>query len=282
MTPDEYAFLQQFLQQKSGLVLAEDKQYLVESRLTPIARAAGLNGLSALVACLQEEDRPRLADAIIEAMVTNESFFFRDRKPFLAFSEEMVPALRERRPNKKMRIWSAAAAHGQEPYSLAMLVKEQQQHMPGWSFEICATDISKAAIAKAETGLYSQFEVQRGMPIQMLIDNFDQREEMWQVKPEVRAMVKFAAANLIEDFTQLGSFDVIFCRNVLIYFDQEIRNKVLSNLCKSLAPDGYLVLGAAESIVGTDLDLQPAGNFHGLFQFGASREQSAPTLRAVS
>jgi chemotaxis protein methyltransferase CheR len=250
MTPLEYDFLRKSLKEQSGLVLSADKQYLVESRLLPIARKAGLVSLGGLVAALRRGDEA-LMTMVVEAMTTNETFFFRDKLPFENFRTAILPALlAARRASRHIRIWSAAASSGQEPYSLAMMIKELEDSLAGWRIEIVATDLSSGVLRKAQAGIYSQFEVQRGLPIALLIKYFSKVGDMWQIGPELRAMVKFRQFNLLSDFSALGAFDLIFCRNVLIYFDQPTKTNVLNRLGRVAAADGYLVLGAAETVVG--------------------------------
>jgi chemotaxis protein methyltransferase CheR len=250
MTPLEYDFLRKSLKEQSGLVLSADKQYLVESRLLPIARKAGLVSLGGLVAALRRGDEA-LMTMVVEAMTTNETFFFRDKLPFENFRNAILPALlAARRASRHIRIWSAAASSGQEPYSLAMMIKELEDSLAGWRIEIVATDLSNGVLRKAQAGIYSQFEVQRGLPIALLIKYFSKVGDMWQIAPELRAMVKFRQFNLLTDFSTLGTFDLIFCRNVLIYFDQPTKTNVLNRLGRVAAADGYLVLGAAETVVG--------------------------------
>ncbi len=251
MTPLDYDFLRTCLKARSGLVLSADKQYLVESRLLPVARKAGLGNLAELVTALKLAQDPALMTAVVEAMTTNESFFFRDKTPFEHFRSTIMPALlAARRSSRSIRIWSAASATGQEPYSLAMCLKELAAEIAGWRIELLATDLSGEVLDKARSGLYTQFEVQRGLPIQLLIKHFAQFGELWQIAPELRAMVRYRQLNLLADFSQLGSFDLIFCRNVLIYFDQQTKIDVLNRLARVIAGDGYLVLGAAETVVG--------------------------------
>jgi chemotaxis protein methyltransferase CheR len=251
VTPLEYDFLRRSLKERSGLVLTADKQYLVESRLLPIARKAGLASLGGLVAALHRDDSESPMTAVVEAMTTNETFFFRDKVPFENFRTTILPALlAARRSSRVIRIWSAAASSGQEPYSLAMTLKELADTLAGWRIEIVATDLAGGVLQKAQEGIYSQFEVQRGLPIQFLIKYFSKVGDMWQIAPELRAMVKFRHLNLLADFSALGAFDLIFCRNVLIYFDQETKTDVLNRLGRQAAADGYLILGAAETVVG--------------------------------
>ncbi|HEY5064073.1 MAG TPA: protein-glutamate O-methyltransferase CheR [Xanthobacteraceae bacterium] len=266
MTPLDYDFLRRALKQRSGLVLSADKQYLVESRLLPVARKAGLANLGALVEALRSGGNDPLMIAVVEAMATNESFFFRDKIPFEHFRTIIMPALlAARRASRTIRIWCAATSTGQEPYSLAMCLKGMEREIAGWRVEIVATDLSNEVLEKARAGLYSQFEVQRGLPIQLLIKHFTQVGELWQIAPDIRAMVKFWQLNLLSNFSSLGMFDLIFCRNVLIYFDQQTKIGVLENLARVVACDGYLVLGAAETVVGLTDSFKVVGDRHGLY-----------------
>ena len=251
MTPLDYDFLRKCLKERSGLVLAGDKEYLVESRLLPVARRAGFANLGELVAALKVAPDAALMTAVVEAMTTNESLFFRDKTPFEHFRLSIVPALlAARRTSRSIRIWCAAASTGQEPYSLAMCLKEMERDIAGWRIELVATDLSGDVLEKARAGLYTQFEVQRGLPIQSLIKHFSKSGELWQIAPELRAMVKFRQLNLLRDFSSLGTFDLVFCRNVLIYFDADTKVDVLNRMAQITASDGYLVLGAAETVVG--------------------------------
>jgi len=250
VTPLDYDYLRRLLRERSGLVLSDDKQYLVESRLAPIARKAGLSDLGQLIGKLRRADERMIVD-VVEAMTTNESFFFRDKIPFDHFRDTIMPALlTARAAQRRIRIWCAAASTGQEPYSLAMALKEMKGKLAGWRVEILGTDLSVEVLEKAKAGIYSQFEVQRGLPIQMLVKYFSQIGDTWQIAPEIRAMVQYRPFNLLGELGSLGGFDLIFCRNVLIYFDQVRKIDVLNRLARVIEPDGYLVLGAAETVVG--------------------------------
>jgi chemotaxis protein methyltransferase CheR len=241
--------LQSFLLKSSGLALDREKQYLVEARLTPVIQAAGLADLDELVVMI-ETDRA-LAKKVMEAMTVNETFFFRDRQPFEGFRQTVLPELLQTRgKTRRMRIWSAACSTGQEPYSLAMILDEEARRLTGWRVEIVASDISDAVLKKAREGVYTHFEVQRGMPMPNLLRYFTKRKDHWAVNPTLKARVDFFQQNLMSDFSKLGVFDVIYCRNVLIYFAPEQKSDVLRRLARSLAPDGYLVLGATESVFG--------------------------------
>jgi chemotaxis protein methyltransferase CheR len=266
MTPHDYDFIRKVLKDRSGLVLGPDKQYLLESRLLPVLRKGGFSDLAALIAALRAAPSSSLVNTVVEGMTTNESLFFRDKLPFDNFREVVMPALLEARTRTKfIRIWCAAAATGQEPYSLAMALREMSVKLSGWRVEIFATDLSSDALERAKTGLYSQFEVQRGLPIQMLVKYFSKVGEQWQIAPEIRDMVTFRHSNLLHDFSSFGLFDVVFCRNVLIYFEPAMKSSVLNRLGRSLSSDGYLLLGAAETVVGLSDAFRPLNNHRGVY-----------------
>jgi chemotaxis protein methyltransferase CheR len=266
VTPLDYDFLRRLLKDRSGLVLSGDKEYLVESRLLPVARKMGLSSLSELVGKLRMPGSERVIVDVVEAMTTNESFFYRDKIPFDHFREGIVPALvKARASQRRLRIWCAAASTGQEPYSLAMIIREMASLLGGWRIDILATDLSIEVLEKAKAGVYSQFEVQRGLPIQMLVKYFTQNGETWQISSDIRGMVQYRSLNLLHDFSALGTFDVIFCRNVLIYFDQPTKVDVLERCAKILEPDGFLVLGAAETVVGLTEAFKPSTDRRGLY-----------------
>ena len=287
MTPIDYEFLRKLLKERSGLDLSADKQYLVESRLIPLARRAGLPGIAELVAKIKAGSAA-LTSEVVEAMTTNETFFFRDKIPFDHLRESILPALVQARASRRsLRIWCAASSTGQEPYSIAMCVKEFAG-LAGWRVEIVATDLSQEVLEKSKAGIYSQFEVQRGLPIQMLVKYFTQTGELWQLKPDLRAMVQHRQLNLLQDFSQLGTFDVIFCRNVLIYFDQDTKVAVFDRLARMLEADGVLLLGAAESVVGISDAFKPYPERRGLYRVNADRTARAgagampPGLKVVA
>ncbi len=199
-------------------------------------------------------------------MTTNESFFFRDKLPFEHFRDTIMPALlAARAASRRIRIWCAAAATGQEPYSLAIALKEMGKDLRGWRIEIVATDLSTEVLEKAKSGIYSQFEVQRGLPALMLIKYFTQVGETWQIAPEIRGMVKFMPLNLLNDFSHLGRFDLVLCRNVLIYFDQATKIGVLERIADVTERDGFLVLGGAETVVGLTDRFKPIPDKRGVY-----------------
>nr|WP_249149627.1 protein-glutamate O-methyltransferase CheR [Bradyrhizobium manausense] len=273
--------MRKLLKERSGLDLSADKQYLIESRLLPLARKAGLSGIPELVQKLQGGSSA-LITSVVEAMTTNETFFFRDKVPFDHFRDTIMPEiLKARAGRRSVRIWCAAGSTGQEPYSLAMTLKEMSAALTGWRVEIIATDLSQEVLEKAKSGVYSQFEVQRGLPIQMLMKYFKQTGETWQVNPELRAMIQHRQLNLLQDFSHLGTFDVIFCRNVLIYFDQETKINIFNRLARQIEPDGFLVLGAAETVVGLTDTFRPIADRRGLYKPNDPRAAAArPAVEA--
>jgi chemotaxis protein methyltransferase CheR len=282
VTPLEYDLLRRLLKERSGLVLSADKQYLVESRLLPVARRAGLSGLSELVRRLKGPNANALVVEVVEAMMTNESFFFRDKLPFEHLRDTIIPALlTARSAQRRIRIWCAAASTGQEPYSIAMCLKELSKDVAGWRIDILATDISTEVLEKAKAGIYSQFEVQRGLPIQLLVKYFTQIGETWQIAPDIRAMVQFRPLNLLGDLSALGTFDVVLCRNVLIYFDQETKINVLERLARMIERDGYLVLGAAETVVGLTDSFKPLPDRRGLYGPNVGTKPASARLALV-
>jgi chemotaxis protein methyltransferase CheR len=280
VTPFDYEYLRKVLKDHSGLDLSADKQYLIESRLLPLARKCGMAGIGDLVQKMKGGSASHVAQ-VVEAMTTNETFFFRDKVPFDHFRDSIMPEiLKARAGRKSVRIWCAAGSTGQEPYSLAMCLKEMSAALAGWRVEIIATDLSQEVLEKSKAGIYSQFEVQRGLPIQFLLKYFKQSGEFWQINADIRAMVQHRQLNLLHDFSVLGGFDVIFCRNVLIYFDQDTKINIFNRLAKSLEADGFLVLGAAETVVGLTDTFKPYPEKRGLYRPNGART-AAPAATAM-
>lgn len=266
MNVNDFEYISAILKKRSGLTLSQDKAYLLESRLNPVARKWDLSGFDELVAKLRLTNDERILVDVTEAMTTNESFFFRDQKPFDQFKSLVLPALlKERAGSKTIRIWSAACSSGQEPYTLAMLLKEAGALLNGWRIEIIATDLSNEILDKAKEGLYTQFEVQRGLPISLLVKYFDQVGDRWQISQEIRNMVTYKSFNLLDNPAGLGKFDVVFCRNVLIYFDQPTKSKVLSSIARCMPSDGFLYLGGAETVLGISEDFQLIPGQRGIY-----------------
>ncbi len=266
MNTEDFTLLQGLLKERSGLAISEDKQYLLESRLMPVARKRGMAGLDDLIKAIRTERQEALLQDVTEAMTTNESYFFRDVQPFEQFRNITLPALLEARAGiRRIRIWSAACSTGQEPYSIAMVLKEEAAKFPGWRIEIVATDLSRETLEKAKVGMYSQFEVQRGLPIQYLMKYFEQANEMWQIESSVRAMVRYEPFNLLTNLSSLGAFDIIFCRNVLIYFDNETKRRVLDNMSRIMPKDAVLYLGGAETVLGITDRFNPIKGQRGVY-----------------
>ncbi len=280
MNPPDYEYLRKVLKDLSGLDLSADKQYLIESRLLPLARKSGIADIGDLVQKMKGGSSA-LISQVVEAMTTNETFFFRDKVPFDHLRDTIMPeVLRARAARKSIRIWCAAGSTGQEPYSIAMCLKEMGAALAGWRIEILATDLSQEVLEKSKAGIYSQFEVQRGLPIQLLVKYFKQIGELWQINPELRGMVQHRQLNLLHDFSQLGTFDIIFCRNVLIYFDQDTKSRIFARLAKAIEPDGFLVLGAAETVVGLTEVFKPFPDRRGLYRPNDAQTVPARVLSA--
>lgn len=266
MRTEDFKLLSTILKERSGLVLSEDKVYLLESRLTPIARKKGMETLDDLINEIRLRRKEDLLREITDAMTTNESFFFRDNTPFDLFREHVMPGLlKSRASSKRIRIWCAAASTGQEPYSLAIILKEMEAQLNGWKIEILGTDLTQQVLDKATAGIYSQFEVQRGLPIKLLMKYFTQAGEMWQISESIREMVSYRPYNLLNGYSALGQFDVIFCRNVLIYFHQETKGDILDRLRRQMPEDGTLFLGAAETVLGLSEKFKPVPGKRGMY-----------------
>ncbi|GIH81470.1 CheR family methyltransferase [Planobispora longispora] len=249
LTQQEFAFVSGLVRREAAIVLEPGKEYLVEARLLPLARRTGTVSVSEFVARAQRERA--LADQIVDALTTNETSWLRDREPFSAFTDVVLPDLMERRsPTQKLRVWSAACSSGQEPYGLAMLLEENLRN--SMQYEIMATDISTEMLERAKTGRYSQLEVNRGLPVPMLVKYFQRAGTEWQASDSLRRNVSFQKVNLAAPLPPVQPFDVVFLRNVLIYFDLETKRSVLRRIRSLMRPDGWLFLGAAETTIGID------------------------------
>ena len=276
MNSSDFEFLSNLLYKQSGLILTPDKDYLLKTRLQPVARKHGISSIEQIVSTLKMRHDEKLVNSITDAMTTNESLFFRDKNPFDQFKAVVLPSLLESRAARKsIRIWSAACSSGQEPYSLSMILDELASKLSGWRVEIIATDISAEMIARAQSGLYSQFEVQRGLPVQLLVKYFQQEGDRWRLSDKIRNMVTFREFNLLEDPRPLGNFDIVFCRNVLIYFDHETKKKVLDGISRQIAPDGFLYLGGAETVISITDKFQPVKGQRGMYQPTSQKSQKA-------
>lgn len=261
----DFDIYKDMLKEKSGLVLSQDKAYLLESRLSPIAKKWGYANMDALTTALKGVPDNALIADIVDAMTTNETSFFRDQRPFDVLKNYVIPHFLENRSSqKRLKMWCAAASSGQEPYSVCMVLKEHPP-LAGWNFDFVATDLSNEILAQAKEGVYSQFEVQRGLPIQLLMKYFQQQEERWLLSDDIKNMVKFEIFNLLDSMASKGSNDIIFCRNVLIYFDAPTKTQVLERMAKQLAPDGFLFLGGAETVIGITDVFKPVPDQRGLY-----------------
>ncbi len=266
MNPEDIDLFSKIVKKRSGLIVTPNKAYLLESRLLPVARRHGLADLVALAAAVRASSPEDILEDITEAMTTNETFFFRDTGPFDRFRENVLPPLlKSRAARKSLRIWCAAASTGQEPYSLAIILMEMASQLAGWKVEIVGTDISNEALNKAKAGLYSQFEVQRGLPIQTLLKYFTQEDGNWRISENIRKMVGYKHFNLLDNFAGLGQFDIVFCRNVLIYFEPSDKTQILDRICKQMPADGSLFLGGAETVIGVTPKFQPTPDLRGVY-----------------
>lgn len=265
MNAEDFEFYRSFLYKESGLVITPDKMYLLESRLNPTAKKLNLDSIDALTSKMRMGDSSAKHE-VIEAMTTNETFFFRDTHPFERFEKVVLPKIMEHKPvGSTIKIWNAACSSGQEPYSLGIIIKENAAKLQGYNFEILATDLSEDILDTAKRAVYTQFEVQRGMPIQLLMKYFEQQGSEWNLKDDIKSMVKFEKFNLLDPMTRFPEFDIIFCRNVLIYFDQETKGKVLEEMKKHVAKHGFLFLGGAETVVGVTEHFKAMPGERGLY-----------------
>lgn len=262
-----YGLLRDLLKQVSGLNLTDNKMYLVETRLQSVAKAYGVQSLDALVDLLKGPKSQRVRVDIAEAMATPETFFFRDKKPFDLLEKHIIPDVIAQKGNsKRLRIWSAACSSGQEPYSIAMIVDGLKSTLlSGWDVDIIATDFSQKILKRASEGIYSQFEVQRGLPVQLLMKHFKQAGTQWKVRNSLKRLVQFKAHNLLQKPVTLGTFDILFCRNVLFYFDAVDKKKILEQLSQVCEPHANLLLGAAESTHGFSNAFKVHPEHRGLF-----------------
>ncbi|HEY2133868.1 MAG TPA: protein-glutamate O-methyltransferase CheR [Acetobacteraceae bacterium] len=269
MTPHSFELIAGLLRGGSSLAIGPDKIFLLETRLAPILTRHGIADLDALAERLRPGaggERASPERAVIEAMTINESFFFRDEKPFAHVRMRALPMLLAVRPaGAQLRIWSAAASTGQEAYSLAMILTDFRAQMNGRSVEIIGTDLSREALARAQAGLYTQFEVQRELPMQYLAKYIRRDGLHWRIADGLQEMVAFREWNLLGDLGALGQFDIVFCRNVLIYFDQPTKSRVLDAIVRQMAPDGRLYLGGAETMIGLTDRLAPVPGEAGVY-----------------
>jgi chemotaxis protein methyltransferase CheR len=254
VTPADFQFVSTLVRTRAAIVLEPGKEYLVASRLLPVARDSGLGSIAELVTQLRVAPHGPLSTKVVDAMTTNETSWFRDSAPFQMLTKDLLPQVVASRTggDKQLRIWSAASSTGQEAYSVAMLLADWLPANPGWTASIVGTDINAEVVAKAQAGKYSQLEVNRGLPASMLVRHFTRAGTHWQVSEQLRRMVEFKTLNLAGAYPSMGAFDIVLCRNVLIYFDTTTRQKILASIARTLRPTGFLVLGAAETTLNMD------------------------------
>jgi chemotaxis protein methyltransferase CheR len=253
MTEQEYSYFAQLLLDRCAIVLEPGKEYLLESRLTPVAKKHGVESVAALVPKLRTACSNGLATEIVEAMVTTETSFFRDIHPFETLRKTVIPELiRARQSDRRLNIWCAASSTGQEPYTVALLLKEYFPELANWTLTFLATDISREMLRRSKEGRYSQIEVNRGLPINLLLKYFRQDGAYWQLRDDVRAMIDFQQINLSGPWPALPQTDLVLLRNVMIYFDVDTKKAILRRVARVLRPDGYLILGGAETTFGLD------------------------------
>ena len=251
ISPQAFTFVRELVRAESAIVLEPGKEYLVESRLVPLARAAGHPSVDAYVADLSTRRSQAALMKVVEALTTNETSWFRDSDPYTTLRTEVLPQLAKSRPNRQLRVWAAACSSGQEPYSIVMTALDTPE-LAGWKTEVVATDLSEEMLERARRGEYSQLEVNRGMPATTLVRHFERSGLNWRINQSIRERVQFRQLNLTRPFPPMGKFDVVFLRNVLIYFDLPTKQDVLRRVRQVMAPDGHLFLGAAEMTMGVD------------------------------
>jgi chemotaxis protein methyltransferase CheR len=265
VTPEDMDLLVALARQRAGLRIESDKVYLVESRLNPLARREGFESIEAMIDALRTQREDRLIWAVVEALTLNETAFFRDREVFTQLRDELLPTLSKLVRKRPIRIWSAACSTGQEAYSLAMTAAEARDLSPGARFEFFGSDLSDRCLEKAQSGLYTQFEVQRGLPIRLLVKHFENQDEMWAISPRIRQSVRWRRINLLADLSSMGKFDVILLRNVLPGLDPSVHGRVIESLAAQLEDDGVLLVGNGESLEGITGAVRPITGRSGLF-----------------
>ncbi len=253
LAQSDFTFISRLVRQQAAIVLEPGKEYLVESRLAALAQAECKGTISDLVSRLQGDRTGQLAIKVVDAMTTNETLFFRDGHPFDGLRNVVLPELLAKRSKERaLTVWCGASSSGQEPYSLAMVLSEVLAQHPAFTVTLLASDVNECMLSRTREGRYSQLEVNRGLPIAMLLRHFDRDGAHWRVRPDLRAMVQTRQVNLAAPLPRLGSFDLVFLRNVLIYFDPDVKRAVLQEVKKLLKPDGYLFLGGAETTLTID------------------------------
>ena len=276
MKPEDYGLVAQLCASRAGLEVDPRKSYFIDSRLGPVARRDGFNSVEEMIGAIRQTHEERLIWSLVESIAAGETSFFRDRTPFELFATDVLPRMAHSRNSEPIRVWSAACGAGQEVYSLAMAIDEVQGDLPmGAQIELFGSDLSERALEKAQSGLYTQFEIQRGLPIQRLVRHFEKADENWQILPRIRQMVRWRRINLIADMPATGRFDIIFCRYVLSSMTPTARLTLLTNLARALSPTGVLILGQGESDSELGLAFRPALSGDGIFERDPSQGVAA-------
>jgi chemotaxis protein methyltransferase CheR len=259
ITPANFKFVQDFARDTAAIVLEAGKEYLVETRLSPIAKQAGFATLDDFINQLRKDTKATLFhEQVIDAITTNETSFFRDFHPFEALRQHILPRLIEQRSGvRRLNIWSAASSTGQEAYTVAMIIREHFPQLRDWNVQILGTDLSPTVLAQARQGIYSQLEVNRGLPAPLLMKYFTKVDAKWGLKDDVKKLVEFRQMNLIKPWPMMPVFDVVFIRNVMIYFDVESKKTILKRVRQCLQPQGCIFLGTAETTMNIDPELAP-------------------------
>lgn len=248
---EDFDYIRTLLKAYSGVSLEDDKKYLVEVRLSPLYGEMKVESIAEIVEVLRRDNNSAIRERVLNSLLTNETYFFRDIHPFEMLRAELLPELfAARAAKKRLRIWSGACSTGQEPYSIAMIVNDLLARFPGFRVEIIATDIAEENLERAKAGQYSQAEVNRGLPAQMLVRHFTKKEAVWEINESIRDMVTFCKLNLFEAWVGIESADVILLRNVLIYFDQDAKKKILARIRRHVVEDGAVILGSSETVLG--------------------------------
>jgi chemotaxis protein methyltransferase CheR len=273
-----YRTLSSLLEKRTGQTLMANRHWRIDMALKPVMRQNSIPDLETLISLIEIDADPKLTTACVEAMVNNETCFFRDQANFALLTGPVLDTIREHRmATRKLRIWSAACSTGQEPYSLAIAIAENPEKWRGWTIQIMATDVSTSALAQARSGRYSQFEIQRGLPVMQMLRHFEQGGEEWTAKDHLRKMVTFAEHNMLEPARHFGKFDIILCRNMLMYLSDDKRSQVLDGIAPLIADDGILMLGAAETVIGQTQQFRASKEFRGFYEPAAAAKLAGLT-----
>ena len=271
------------LEARTGQQLTMSRRWRIETALSSVVRDRGFQSLDGLISTLVLGREQGLIDQVVEALLNNETYFFRDRNPFDLLLTDALPALAERRKGSRhLRLWSAGCSTGQEAYSLAMMFAEQTDTWAGWNIEIVASDVSASVIGRARAGIYSQFEVQRGLGVKQMIRWFDECDDGWQAASALRRAVRFQVHNILDPTPRPGEFDIVLCRNVLLYLSPEKRTQAFDRLAAALAPDGWMMLGAGETVIGQTRRLAADTERRGLYRHARGEELHAPAPRRAA